>query len=168
MQLRAPSPLLLNKGRPSSPCYCHTACNLQGSQIGTRLCPAAGQHPRGTAQPSPAGGLRECTARDMHIPVLRGCARHTDLGNFFLQGMGSGMGQGLLCTEGKAAATPVQLAAGDTLGDWRTHCSCSVSSRSSRDSDTRSSLSYTETSAFQKKQCFTQYYEPVLLVIVSF
>lgn len=119
MQLTAPSPLLLNKGQPSSPCYCHTACNLQGSQMGTRLCPAPGQHPRGTSQPhrQAAGMHRHTGSWAEHMAVPRGCARHTDLGNFFLQGMNSGKGQGLLCTGGKAAATSVQLPAGDTLGD---------------------------------------------------
>lgn len=53
----------------------------------------------------------------MHMAVVRGCDRHTDLGNVFLPGMNSGKGQGLLRTEGKAAASSVQLPAGDTLGD---------------------------------------------------
>lgn len=144
MQLTAPSPLLLNKGQPSSPCYCHTACHLQGSQMGSRLCPAPGQHPRGTSQPhrQAAGTHRHTGSWAERMAVLRGCAR--TLGTFFPQGMNSGKGQGLLCTGGKAAAPSVQLPAGDTLGDWRIPCSCSlVSSRSSRDSDTRSSLFHT-------------------------
>lgn len=123
-----PSPLLLNKGRPSSPCYCHAVCDLQGSQIGTSLCPST-THPSSAGRQGGNAGadwvrsdasmvLPSRTASvPVHTRVVWGCGKQPEPEPLFVPGRNGGKGKGLLCTKARAAATQVQLPAGDTLGD---------------------------------------------------
>lgn len=53
----------------------------------------------------------------VHTRVVWGCGKQLEPEPLFVLGRNGGKGKGLLCTKARAAATQVQLPAGDTLGD---------------------------------------------------
>lgn len=151
MQLTAPSPLLLNKGQPSSPCYCHIAGNLQGSQIGTSPCSSSGAASRST---HPRHGWWKAAGMPRQAGSCVEAPTHTAAGGVvsLTRTLGTPSCKAGTAGRGKDCSAPrerlQQLQSRYQL--WTPWVMLenslqllSVSSRSSRDSETPSSLFHT-------------------------